>query len=126
MWWRWYGDGFDDRWNPYHEEDWETHVDPNSGSEYYVNKKTGETQWGDFVDADGDGVDDRWDPVHDADWEQRPSASDGVTMVWYNLKTGEESPIEEDFNWADWEELTDPASGALYYYNKTTGETQWA
>lgn len=22
-------------------------------------------------------------------------------------------------------EATDPASGALYYYNKTTGKTQW-
>ena len=47
-------------------------------------------------------------------------------MVWYNKKTGEEAPLEDDFNWADWDELEDPQSGAIYYYNRQTGETQWA
>ena len=120
------GDGWDDRYAPFHEEDWETHTDPNSGSTYYVNKKTGETQWADFVDADGDGIDDRWDPVHDNDWEQRQSTTGSGEMVWYNNKTGEEAPLEDDFNWADWDELEDPQSGAIYYYNRQTGETQWA
>ena len=120
------GDGWDDRYAPFHEEDWETHTDPNSGSTYYVNKKTGETQWADFVDADGDGIDDRWDPIHDNDWEQRQSTTGSGEMVWYNNKTGEEAPLEDDFNWADWDELEDPQSGAIYYYNRQTGETQWA
>ena len=73
-------------------------------------------------------MDDRWDPVHDDDWEQRTGA-DGLTMMWYNLKTGEEYPVEEaaggEFDWADWDEATDPSTGAMYWVNKRTGETQW-
>ena len=122
------GDGVDDRWDPIHGEDWEERATAD-GQVYYYNKSTGVTQWKDFVDEDGDGVDDRWDPVADDDWEQRLGA-DGYTMMWYNLKTGEEYPVEEgggggDFDWADWEEATDPATGALYWKNKVTGEVQW-
>jgi hypothetical protein len=121
------GDGVDDRWEPVHEDDWleKTTAD---GQVYYYNKTTGVTQWKDFVDEDGDGIDDRWDPVNDNDWEQRVSSTDGVTMMWYNLKTGEEYAVEDggdDFDWADWEEATDPSTGALYWVNKKTGETQW-
>lgn len=119
------GDGVDDRWDPIHGDDWEERVTAD-GQEYYYNKATGVTQWKDFVDADGDGIDDRWDPVHDDDWEQR-LGSDGVTYMWYNLKTGEEYPVEDGgaFDWADWEEATDPNTGALYWKNKLTGEVQW-
>lgn len=109
--------------------EWIKKTDAQSGNDYWYNKNTGATEWCDFVDEDGDGVDDRWDPVADDDWEQRLGA-DGYTMMWYNLKTGEEYPVEEgggggDFDWADWEEATDPATGALYWKNKVTGEVQW-
>ena len=123
------GDGVDDRFDPIHNDDWDERTTAD-GQVYYYNKTTGVTQWKDFVDADGDGIDDRWDPMNDDDWEQRMGA-DGYTMMWYNLKTGEEYPVEEggggggEFDWADWEEATDPSSGALYWINKKTGETQW-
>jgi len=121
------GDGVDDRWEPVHEDDW-LEKSTADGQVYYYNKTTGVTQWKDMVDEDGDGIDDRWDPTHDDDWEQRVSSADGVTMMWYNLKTGEEYAVEDeggDFDWADWEEATDPSTGALYWVNKKTGETQW-
>jgi len=64
--------------------------------------------------------------VVDNDWEQRQSTTGSGKMVWYKKKTGEEAPLEDDFNWADWDELEDPQSGAIFYYNRQTGETQWA
>ena len=60
-------------------------------------------------------------------WEQRYSSIGSGELVWYNVKTEEELPIEEETTWdSDWEEFTDPNSGALYYYHKVTGQTQWA
>ena len=89
---------------------WVKANDPSSGKVYYCNMKTQETSWKRPVELGND------------------SSSEADAMPAVEEEVVEISKPEEAVvpNIADgWEELQDPASGKMYYYNKETQETSW-
>jgi hypothetical protein len=57
------------------------------------------------------------------------SVDDGGSISLVDISESAPAPQQESddekLNEAEWIEATDPASGNIYYYNQTTGETSW-
>ncbi|KAG1711635.1 hypothetical protein DVH05_008882 [Phytophthora capsici] len=76
---------------------WQEVVDPATGDVYYWNESTNETAW-----------------------ERPGSTSEQPTEV-----KATETKTTGDQSAEDWEEVRDPASGDVYFWNRTTNETSW-
>ncbi|KAL3934870.1 MAG: hypothetical protein SGBAC_009496, partial [Bacillariaceae sp.] len=93
---------------------WEEVTDPSSGEVYYFNAATNRTSWErpGAEQANGDGG------------EVSPAASVEATLKEDQSKPAEDEAAEETTGLpADWEEVTDPTSGDVYYFNSVTNET---
>ncbi|XP_047464544.1 rho GTPase-activating protein 12 isoform X2 [Mugil cephalus] len=95
------------------QEEWEVHVDQDSGQEYYYHPSTGRTTWDNpFVDSPTDP-----EPPPPAEQPRSPSPPQSPAR---SLSTA--SPTA----WtSDWEQLVDETSGRPYFYNPMSGETSW-
>ncbi|XP_063814947.1 rho GTPase-activating protein 27 isoform X3 [Pseudophryne corroboree] len=78
-------------------EEWETHIDKESGQLFYYNSLSGETTW---------------DCPFDQAEDQLHSPYSPTSL----------SPLPGE---AEWEKLLDEVSGEFYFYNIVTGETSW-
>ncbi|XP_061444863.1 rho GTPase-activating protein 27 isoform X2 [Rhineura floridana] len=78
---------------------WETHTDAESGRLFYYNPETGQTTWESPFDAS----DNTGSPAH--------PCSPLLPL----------SPATP----AEWDQYVDQASGQVFFYNTTTGETSW-
>jgi len=92
--------------------DWQQMVDDDTGETFYHNQRTGMSQWEDPAQV-GERLDDN--PQRDA--------SDVVSIGpgW----TTRRNEAEQVKTVGDWEEYVDPKSGAKFYYNHATNESQW-
>ncbi|XP_072229332.1 rho GTPase-activating protein 27 [Leuresthes tenuis] len=93
-------------------DEWEVHVDQESGQEYYYHPTTGRTTWDNpFLNSPSDP-------------EQLP-AEEPCSF------TPPQSPVlslstSSPPGWtSDWEQLVDETSGRPYFYNPMSGETSW-
>lgn len=127
-------------------DDWKEHTDPNTGSTYFYNAKTGESSWTRPAPAaQAHSPTKAAEPGHAAakaeEWTEHVDPQSGHTF-YYNAATGETSwtkpaPAAQEQQPAplslagggavpqDWTEHVDPASGNKFYYNAKTGETSW-
>ena len=127
-------------------EGWVEMTDPASGRVYYSNGLTGETTWDRPAAEEGR-------PVDDVDASQPAPLDEQVAVLEETARReeevvqhqdvtaeseaaadveAEEPPAEEVVVDADgpslpenWQELADPSSGRVYYYNCATQETTW-
>uniref|UniRef100_A0A1A7WI68 Rho GTPase activating protein 27 n=2 Tax=Iconisemion striatum TaxID=60296 RepID=A0A1A7WI68_9TELE len=92
------------------QEEWEVHVDQESGQEYYYHPATGRTTWDNpFLDSP---TDPDCPPVEDPYFPsplQSPDLSTPPAPGWTS----------------EWEQLVDETSGCPYFYNPMSGETSW-
>ncbi|XP_041830377.1 rho GTPase-activating protein 15 isoform X2 [Melanotaenia boesemani] len=94
------------------QEEWEVHVDQESGQEYYYHPATGHTTWDNpFLDS--------------------PTDPEQLSLKEPCSPTPSQSPIRSlstssPTGWtSDWEQLVDETSGRPYFYNPMSGETSW-
>ncbi|KAM9716431.1 rho GTPase-activating protein 27 isoform 1-T1 [Menidia menidia] len=93
-------------------EEWEVHVDQDSGQEYYYHPATGRTTW-------------------DNPFLNSPAGSEQLPAEEPYSFTPPQSPVltpsaSSPPGWAsDWEQLVDETSGRPYFYNPMSGETSW-
>ncbi|XP_034715868.1 rho GTPase-activating protein 27 isoform X2 [Etheostoma cragini] len=88
-------------------EGWETHIDQESGQEYYYHPTTGRTTWDNpYLDSPTDP-----EPPYSPSPPQSPTLSPSLASppAWIS----------------DWEQLVDETSGRPYFYNQMSGETSW-
>jgi hypothetical protein len=81
--------------------EWEEMKDPETGALFYYNHKTGANLWEMPPEFKQDDADEQ------KEWGMRRTKSMKLRKI------------------GEWEEMKDPDSGALYYYNHKTGVTQW-
>ena len=87
-----------------HGSDWQAVVDPSSGDTYYYNSRTGQTQWeSPFVSS-----------------APAPTSSQTAPTSSQTVPTSSQKGSSDD-----WQAVVDKSSGDTYYYNKSTGKTQW-
>ena len=117
---------------------WSEVEDPTSGQVYYYNATTGETSWERPIPAQPPST---LDLLHDMRYkvedhqsqmqlhaievpesatEEVEARHDEVEQTTRSIVDCEECPLP-----VDWSEVEDSASGQVYYYNSTTGETSW-
>ncbi|KAM3859630.1 rho GTPase-activating protein 27-like [Diretmus argenteus] len=93
-------------------EEWEVHLDQESGQEYYYHPTTGRTTW------DNPLLDSPMDPEalpREEPCSPSPTQSPALSPSTASPPAG--TP--------DWEQLVDETSGRLYFYNPMSGETSW-
>ncbi|XP_053122210.1 rho GTPase-activating protein 27 isoform X2 [Hemicordylus capensis] len=81
------------------QANWETHTDTESGNLFYYNPVTGQTTWESPFDGSVNNV--------------SPACSRSPSLAL--------SPATP----AEWDQYVDEASGQVFFYNTTTGETSW-
>ncbi|KAM4524357.1 rho GTPase-activating protein 27 isoform 1-T2 [Odontesthes bonariensis] len=93
-------------------EEWEVHVDQDSGQEYYYHHPTGRTTWDNpFLNSPSD---------PELLPAEEPCSFTPPRSPVLSLSTS--SPP----GWtSDWEQLVDETSGRPYFYNPMSGETSW-
>jgi len=129
------------------EDDWKEHVDPQTGSRFYFNTKTGESSWtrpapvvqSTVANALAMPEEQARAAAKVEDWTEHVDPQSGRTF-YYNARTGETSWTKPDTACQeqqltqpagavgvqdDWTEHLDSASGNKFYYNTRTGETSW-
>ncbi|XP_024141066.2 rho GTPase-activating protein 27 isoform X1 [Oryzias melastigma] len=95
--------------SPFNE--WEVHVDQDSGQEYYYHTATGRTTWeSPFLDSP-------------TDTQQLPSEEPRPPSL-PRSPLSLSSPLPSGWT-SDWEQLVDESSGRPYFYNAMSGETSW-
>lgn len=95
-------------------EGWQRVVDPASGSMYFYNEIDNLTSW---------------DPpptmALDSNAQTTDAATDKGELEAVEPKPGEEGGGGEEQLPENWQEIEDPDSGGVYYYNSVTGDTSW-
>nr|XP_015818252.2 rho GTPase-activating protein 27 isoform X1 [Nothobranchius furzeri] len=92
------------------QEEWEVHVDQESGQEYYYHPATGRTTWDNpFLDSPTDPDCSPAEEPYFPSPLQSPDLSASLPPGWAS----------------DWEKLVDETSGCPYFYNPMSGETSW-
>jgi surface protein len=114
-------------------DDWDKHLDAESGSMYYENRRSGKVTW--ELPGDDDAVEETVvvEEVKEEEWVVHTCESSGRRYkynnwtgetVWIDPEEEEEGEEEEDRG-EEWTMLTDESSGRRYKYNNWTGETVW-
>ena len=96
--------------NPKLAPEWDRHVDPSSGKEYYSNVTTGETSW-------------EFPPALQSSSNGNDGELSNVSNPLAVDPEGRNNIVNENFE--DWESHVDEDSQRTFYYNKKTGETRW-
>ncbi|KAK1947341.1 hypothetical protein P3T76_001351 [Phytophthora citrophthora] len=86
---------------------WQEVVDPTSGDVYYWNESTNETAW----ERPGSSTE---EPTEVKATESKTTGDQLAEILRFMLALSR-----------DWEEVRDPASGDVYFWNRTTNETSW-
>uniref|UniRef100_A0A3P9GZ45 Rho GTPase-activating protein 15 n=1 Tax=Oryzias latipes TaxID=8090 RepID=A0A3P9GZ45_ORYLA len=95
-----------------HLNEWEVHVDQESGQEYYYHTATGRTTWDSpFLDSPTDAQQLSSEELQPPSLPRSPGSSLS-------------SPLPSGWT-SDWEQLVDESSGRPYFYNLMSGETSW-
>jgi len=136
---------------PESDDLWTEATDPASGNVYYYNSKTGMTSWTKpethVDDADNKALEDISNEVIKEEagevlaekkseseeldeWTQvdHPASGnvEGIEMAGSEEVEGHnDTPSPHNQLPEGWQEMTDPASGNVYYYNEETGESSW-
>ncbi|KAM6896965.1 rho GTPase-activating protein 27 [Xenentodon cancila] len=92
--------------SPLDPEEWEVHIDQESGQEYYYHPATGHTTWD--------------NPFLDSPADPEPYSPSPPQSPVFALST----PSPPGWT-SDWEQLVDETSGRPYFYNPMSGETSW-
>ena len=119
---------------------WVEQIDPSSGRPFYFNDATQETTWDRPVESgesptpkvESSDIAEVTDQNIDND---RAIGTEDETFQDADIQAGkadiDESPAATDTSEtttkakSPWEELTDPSTGNVYYYNSASGETSW-
>lgn len=117
---------------------WIETMDQNSGKVYYYNESTGETSWewpvGKQAAAGTEGNSEKVTVVGTKDVTATAMlADDANKSIKADVDHIEKSAEEEKDSNANlpealpegWDEVTDPTSGNVYYFNEISGETTW-
>ena len=109
------------------EDEWETHVDVETGESFYYNASTGETRWKEESVREEHAADEE----NKEEWEEHEDAQTGKKF-YYNKRTRKSLWAEdhgdvssEDVLDEEWEEHEDEQSGKKFLYNKRTRKSVW-
>ncbi|XP_068581722.1 rho GTPase-activating protein 27 isoform X2 [Cebidichthys violaceus] len=94
------------------QDDWQVHMDQDSGKQFYFHPVTRQTTWSDPRSSP---------PPPDGDLDQSTGGEGGQLTSPSPLL----SPASSQGS-AGWDQLMDEASGRFYYHNPTSGATTWS
>jgi hypothetical protein len=104
---------------------WEESEDPSSGEIYYYHAESGETSWEKPTLERIDDV-----QANHGDEDSKVEFATGESTEEHSDKNDHVNNDDDDANASGalpegWEEVEDPSTGVIYYYNAESGDTSW-